>query len=74
MCEHDLSVRYVKLKEGLRMNCYSCGCKCIPVREYDGMFPSDVRCPECGRIFDGDGELIEDQGGNERCIAQDAEN
>lgn len=41
------------------MNCYSCKCKCVPLFEYDGMYPSDVRCPQCGRVFDGDGDLIE---------------
>jgi len=34
--------------------CYRCNAVCVPIGEYDGSWPRDLRCPVCGMIFDGD--------------------
>ena len=34
--------------------CYVCRVECVPVGSYDGMWPSDRRCPMCGSVYDGD--------------------
>jgi len=41
------------------MKCYGCGCDCIPLRPYDGMYPGCERCPKCGNVYDGEGDWME---------------
>jgi len=40
--------------------CYACRVECVPVCPYDGMWPSPLRCPKCGSVYEGDsGDWLE---------------